>query len=521
MYVWQKYPLVRLALPLVVGMVGANFCISWIDWNISVLFTVLCALAAMLVLVHFVVKDAWHDHLFGLLTIAFSFVLGATLFVHRYVQQEQCVPIENEWIEGVVADEPQEKEKTFAARVRLENGLLLAYLAKDSLHSPALLHRGDRIAFSAQNITPNSPRQHPQDSLSQVFAPYHRSLFFSGIAATCYVPSASWCQQNSAMESSWIDGMTDLRQQIHTVYAEQDFDGDGGALVEALTTGNRAGLSRQIRESYARSGVAHLLALSGYHLTVILLLFNCLIHHFCLLRWRKVLALMLIPLIWAFCIMAGMPPSLVRATTMCTILQVALVAGKEYDMLNATALTAIVMLLWNPLQLMNVGFQLSFISVVGIGVFLPKLFVTNTNRSKMLKFCIDVLTVSLVCSLVSFPLVAYYFGHVPLLSVLTNLALSPLMMVLMLSILAWWVFYGLGLTIPFLSGGITAVAMAMNAVTAWVASLSFATFSYRPSEAEVALLYAILFFIYRYWHTRSARMLQLFLCCIIALCLLA
>ena len=115
---------------------------------------------------------------------------------------------------------------------------------------------------------------------------------------------------------------------------------------------------------FSKAGISHVLALSGFHLTVIVALLDVLLMRGLFKRrWRKITALMIIPFIWAFTLIAGLPPSLVRATTMCSFLQLALVIGNNQGLKNACGIAVFLMLVANPLQIMDVGFQLSFLSL--------------------------------------------------------------------------------------------------------------------------------------------------------------
>ena len=513
---WQNNSVVRLALPFVLGMVGANLYIEELLGCQNVLMAVMGGGMVLLLVGYVWRRQPLMKHLFGLGLTLCVLTVGALLYVMRYERQADVTLAENQEVRGVVKQQPVEKTKSWAVEIETEEGRLLAYMAKDSIHSPALLDAGDSLSFSCRHLRLTAPHLLSSDNADSTFLPYRRYLFFKGVSATCYVAADAWERKGRA-EAGLLRVFDDVRRQMHLAYLEAGLEGDGATILEAMTTGNRKGLSAELRQAYARSGVAHVLALSGFHLTLVLAIFNMLSHRFCTLRWRRVLAVLFIPLIWSFCLLAGMPPSLVRATIMCSIVQLVLVIGRENDMLSGCALAAVVMLAVNPLLLQDVGFQLSFVSIVSIFTFRPKLFMGGGERRYIYKFLFDTVCVALVCSLMTFPLVAYYFGQVPLLGVVTNLAVSLLVPLLMFGALAWWLLYLLGIKWLLLAGGLAFLAEVMNDVVRVVGSLPFATFTYRPTGVQVAVLYVLLPCVLVFWRTRKPSMLKASLLSLMAL----
>ena len=143
--------------------------------------------------------------------------------------------------------------------------------------------------------------------------------------------------------------------------------GDAGAVVRAMAAGDRSGITPELRTAYSRSGLSHLLAVSGLHTGIVFALVNLALWWLPLLRRghlvRNVLAA---GAVWLFVAAAGAPPSAVRAAVMCTVLQTALASASEYVALNALAAAAFGMLLWQPAWLGDISFRLSFLAVAGI-----------------------------------------------------------------------------------------------------------------------------------------------------------
>ena len=188
-----------------------------------------------------------------------------------------------------------------------------------------------------------------------------------------------------------------------------------------MVTGDRSGITQELRTAYSRSGLSHLLAVSGLHTGIVFALVNLMLWWLPLLhRGHLVRNLLATVCIWLFVAAAGFPPSAVRAAVMCTMLQFALASASEYVALNALAAAGFGMLLWNPAWLGDISFQLSFIAVAAIlawGVPLCRLLHT---RRRALNLLTDALVISLVAGIATAPLVSHTFGTVPLAGLLVN-----------------------------------------------------------------------------------------------------
>ena len=196
---------------------------------------------------------------------------------------------------------------------------------------------------------------------------------------------------------------------------------DAGAVCRAMVTGDRSGITQELRTVYSRSGLSHLLAVSGLHTGIVFALVNLMLWWLPLLhRGHLVRNLLATVCIWLFVAAAGFSPSAVRAAVMCTMLQFALASASEYVALNALAAAGFGMLLWNPAWLGDISFQLSFIAVAAIlawGVPLCRLLHT---RRRALNLLTDALVISLVAGIATAPLVSHTFGTVPLAGLLVN-----------------------------------------------------------------------------------------------------
>ena len=138
---------------------------------------------------------------------------------------------------------------------------------------------------------------------------------------------------------------------------------DQYAVVSAMALGDKSALTKELRETYSKTGASHILALSGLHLGIIYALLSMLVVG---RRWQMITQVAIILSIWAFVFLVGMSASVVRSAVMLTVYALLAIGHRHKMSVNTLAFTAIVMLLVTPKALFDVGFQMSFMAVFSI-----------------------------------------------------------------------------------------------------------------------------------------------------------
>jgi len=207
---------------------------------------------------------------------------------------------------------------------------------------------------------------------------------------------------------------------------EEIFPEDTVSFVKALLLGDTSGLDYKTESDLSVSGLRHVAAVSGLHVSI---LFS-MVYLFAGKR-RILTAVLGIPLLVLFVAMAGFSPSILRAGIMQSLMLLSMAIKKEYDPPTALSFAVVAMLVMNPLTIISVGFQLSVASVSGIFLFSGRIrhwlldrvrFHKKNNFFSALygKFAATV-SISLGALVTTTPLTAWYFGNVNLLSAITNL----------------------------------------------------------------------------------------------------
>ncbi len=194
---------------------------------------------------------------------------------------------------------------------------------------------------------------------------------------------------------------------------------------------------------FARTGVAHLFALSGMHLGILFFLLSMIFIRF---RWRIAGSVIVAATIWMYVLLVGMPASVVRAAVMLTIYMVATIDGRDRMSANALFVTVALMLLCSPLMIWDVGFQLSVVSLLSIFSFCPSFYhIVGTKalfRHPVLRKLWAMIAMSLAAQIGTAPLSIYYFGRISIYFLLTNIIAIPLVTLLLycvfMSLVFWW-----------------------------------------------------------------------------------
>lgn len=214
-------------------------------------------------------------------------------------------------------------------------------------------------------------------------------------------------------------------------HIEELFSDETAGLALALTTGDKSGLTGGFYTALKRCGLAHVVAVSGMHMSMVVMLAAMLVRR----RRRKMMAIVSIPLVLAFMALTGFAPSVVRAGVMQILLLLGPALSREGDTVTSLSFALLLLLLQNPYAAMSVGLQLSFLSVAGIltitGRLNEKFFHRFTLKkgktkprrlyNKAVRFLVGCVTMSIGAIAFTTPLTVYYFGTVSLISPLANL----------------------------------------------------------------------------------------------------
>lgn len=495
----QMYPFLRIAIVLVAGIMTGDVLYGHV--SVRLVLWILVALVCATIVVY---KKSGAPRLTTSLLMLDVFVLG--IWNVGRVEQRLDVPLngQTEMYDAVVAERPVAGQRTIrcvlaVAEGRLAGQRISAFFQKDSaIGDVQRLAVGDgvRVVSRLKPIT-NSRR------LQNGHFDYVRYQHIHGVVARTYINKDSWKRSRVSMRRLGVMqrvliGMRSARDRLLLHNEKHNMSESAYAVVAAMTMGDRSGLTRELRQSYAASGASHVLALSGLHLGVIYGLLSLIFVHRRMRVLGQVLAMVAI---WAYAALVGMPPSVLRSATMLTLFAFVVLTGRRQVSLNTLAFAAVLQLVANPLALWDVGFQMSFLAVLGIVMLNMRLSNVETpaciGRWRVIGWVWSLVKVSLAAQLAVAPLSMYYFGTFPCYFLLTNLVAIPLATIIVYTSI---VMYALGFWV-WMQGVVATfvgwMATLMNTSLGFIASLPGACmYGIHINARQVWLMYALLLVAY-------------------------
>jgi competence protein ComEC len=253
---------------------------------------------------------------------------------------------------------------------------------------------------------------------------YARYLNRKGIGYQCYISGeiTSAARNDLSNEEKVRQNRLNVLQKIdHTV-----MDGKTREFLKGIILADRTETDSGTVQDFNRSGLVHLLAISGTHVVVIFGLFYFVLARFSPLRFRKYAVILSVTCIWIFAAFIGFGNSVVRSCIMLSVYFVYVLLQRKPDLLHSLSLSALIILCMDTQQLFDVGFQLSFLAVLGIFWFnqpLLKYFPRQDHYLKKLLF--NTITISLSAQWATLPLVLYYFHQFSFISIVANIVIVP------------------------------------------------------------------------------------------------
>lgn len=262
------------------------------------------------------------------------------------------------------------------------------------------------------------------------------------------------------------------------------------ATIEAMVAGSRSMMPATLREAYSRTGLAHLMAVSGLHLGIVVLLAMALLRPLSLVHRGHIVAnLLVIVVLWLYAVVSGMSPSVMRAAVMLSVCQLSRATSSRYNSINGLAITIFLMLVIRPDNLYDISFQLSVAAVFGILLWAVPVVRYLGLRRGILGLLATSMVVGVVATLWTLPLVSNNFGNIPLIGVV----ITPLAMITAYAIV------GCGIAALLLPDMLASPLMSVahyaaslqNSLVEMAAAPSWCAVEYRLGDGGVALCYLL------------------------------
>ena len=330
-------------------------------------------------------------------------------------------------------------------------------------------------------------------------------LLFLSIQKTAYSQFEASSEHPTSLLSRWA---REEQQRLLEPIEKLNLTDEEKSVLATITVGYRQAMSREVRNRFSVTGVAHILAVSGFHVAIVCGLFSFLSRNGCC-RWIRYISLLV--LLWGFVAITGLAASSVRAALMLTMYLTGGVLDRRAERYNILAASAFCMLVYEPLYLFDIGFQLSYLAVLSILYFQPRLQALIKVHNPFLRTPWGWVTVTLSAQAGTTFLCLYYFGQFSTVFLLTNL---PLTFLATLLIPASLVYMFLPEWIPgygWLQVGVEWLAHDLLWVVDAFSQVPGAVFSFRFDFPAMLVAYGMLLSILLYGHTGRSRYLLVIL----------
>lgn len=509
-----EIPVVILLLPFLLGIsIGINFSSGIYLMPLAVGFTILLTLFLLLNFYYTrfkIYKKRWLGgiiiHLLlllaGWIAIVNNNELNNTSHFSKLPAQRLLVRINSEpqlknglirFTANVVANINQKQPA-------ISTGTLMIAI-KDS--SALQLAYGDELLIPGRYAPIDPPFNPAEFNYKKYLA--HQNIYYQEFL---YPGQYRLVQSNTG--NPFIANALALRRQMVQKFKQQLHDPNAIAVASTLILGYKADLSEDVLQAYSKTGTIHVLSVSGAHVAIIWALLAFLLRFLNRFKHgRLIKAIIIIPIIWYYAMLTGFSPAVCRAAVMISTVIIGKTYNRYINNLNILAISAFILLLYSPLLITDVGFQLSYLAVAGLVVLQPVVYAWFTFDNKWVRKLWALCSVSIAAQVITFPLSAFYFHQFPVYFLFSNLFIVIPTAVIMYS----GIFYLLLPKIPYISTALAWILeksiLFMNYVLARVEHLPFASISkIWLTTTEYLLLYAIIICAFYFLYDRKVWLLR-------------
>lgn len=310
-----------------------------------------------------------------------------------------------------------------------------------------------------------------------------------------------------------------IREKIQTSLRKYHFSNDEFAVINALLLGQRQEISKELLESYTNAGAIHILAISGLHIGILLLLLSYVLKPIEKLPYGILIkTFCIVLLLWCFAFIAGLSASVVRAVTMFTFVAIGQSFKRKKIIEYSLVSSMFFLLLIKPMFLFDVGFQLSYLAVFGIVWVQPLLYNLWKPKFWLLNKGWSLFTVSIAAQAGILPISLYYFHQFPGLFILSNLIIIPFLGGILGCGIVIILLATLSILPQFIADGYGFIISTMNYFVDWISHQEDFLLKELSMSFEAMLAwYVFIIFLYQTWIQKTYKRAFLLLVSILLL----
>jgi len=429
---WVPFAMVRITLFLTGGILLAIYRPDLISEQVT--FYILITLICVYLISVFTLRSwRWVKTFNGLIGLSAIFFLGYLHLLlrtdsrhgdHLLNEKDEVVAYE-----AILRSAPESRAKSWKIHVQVvrvktdrwkeKTGTVMMYVSKKSLAQIPWSY-GDRLLIKG---TPNelSPPANPNEF------DFKRFLSFRNIYHQQFVQANQIRLISHTERRGFIYYSHKVRAWASEVIKKNIPGEQEQAIAMALVLGVTEGIDTDLQNAYAASGAMHVLAVSGLHVGIIYGILLVMLRPLNRYSWsRWVIAGISILLLWSFAFVTGLSPSVLRAVTMFSFIAFARPLGWQSNIYNTLAASAFVLVIYNPYLIMSVGFQLSYLAVLGIVYLQRPIYNLWEIENRAGDWIWQITCVSIAAQIATFALGMLYFHQFPVYFLFSNLFVIPL-----------------------------------------------------------------------------------------------
>lgn len=421
----DKNPFVRIIIPFIFGII----CCNCRPMPVNVSLIALCVFVAIAVMAYckgFSYKNRW---MFGPILFLVFFALGQLMFGVS-MPPEMPTDVGNHELSyrACVTSTPVEGPKAYKADLRIEavnvygswqdfDVKVAATIMKDSLAGK--LKAGQTICFSSRIDSLGAPK-------NPFGFDYSQYLQLNGVQGSIFLNPGDWVIEEESVRGLSYHALN-ARQKLVQLLEDSGLSGNELGLASTLVLGYKNNIDAEVKQAYMNAGAMHVLAVSGMHVGIVCALLNIIMMMFGGKRFFRIKRVLIVIMLWAYAFITGLSPSVLRATVMFSVFELGRLIDRESSTYNSLAVSAMILLCYNPNMLFMAGFQLSYVAVIGIVFFQPRIvrLLPVQKMNVVLKYIWELTAVSISAQIATFSLCLYYFERTPVYFWLSNMVVSP------------------------------------------------------------------------------------------------
>ncbi|MEZ4854276.1 ComEC/Rec2 family competence protein [Flavobacterium sp.] len=483
------YPLIPFTLLLALGIV----CNSYFTIPYFISFGLLLLLIGLLFYFNWKTKkNRKATSLFGITTYCLAFLLGLFLQNSHFEPQKnnhysRFLESENS-VKGIVVSNLKSSAKNTKHILKIEkinqkiaSGKLLVYIEKDSTTE---IIPGTEIICLATFLKPSGE----QNPFQFNYAAY---LENNNIFDQIFLKRSDYKVVNT--QQNWDCFWFTFQKKLANSFAIHNWDNNTQSVVNALLLGQRKLLDEKTLTAYSDVGVIHILAISGLHVGILYIFLVWILKPIGTSKKARIIRFCItILVLWSFAFITGFSASVSRAVIMFSLFAFGKILNKQTNTYNILATSALLLLVYNPNLIFDIGFQMSYSAVLAIVSFNPYFKYFRISKNKIVSFFTDILAVSLAAQIGVLPISLYYFHQFSPLFLVANLVAIPLTTAIL-----WLGLITLGLNFVFpkfsvLIGKLLQLLIHfMNESIAWFSNFTTFIFKNIPFTFILAFIFSV------------------------------